>query len=134
MTQKIIYLAGPIFNCADGECIDWRLSFKEALSWKYRFLDPMRRDYRGQQLAHLPIAEEVVVGDKEDVISSDIVLANCHKPSSGTAMEIMFTWMFFKPIYVIVPDYPNISPWIAYHASILFCSVDQAIEHLRNLP
>lgn len=41
-----IYLAGPIFQMEDHECIDWRKEVKCKLNGIEVF-DPMDRDYRG---------------------------------------------------------------------------------------
>ena len=134
MTQKIIYLAGPIFGCVDEECDDWRQFVKIELSGKYRFLDPMRNDYRGQNISSLETAKRIVDGDKHDILSSDVLLANCYKPSVGTSMEILLAWEALIPRVVIIPTFPNVSPWLVYHATIIFSSIGQATDYLRKLP
>ena len=55
------YLAGPIANCTDRECNDWRESVTDLLCMiNFGVLNPMRRDYRGRELEHI---NEIVLLD-----------------------------------------------------------------------
>ena len=49
----VVYLCGPIQDCTDSECKDWRI----AATAKFpHSLDPMRRDYRAP--CQSPIREQ----------------------------------------------------------------------------
>src|SRR5579872_4741790 len=99
--MKTLYLAGPINGCSDGEANDWRSEVKERLGDIYEFLDPMRHDYRGLEMDP-GIAEKIVFNDMQDIFSSDVILANCPKPSVGTSMEIFFAFdQLQKPVIVV---------------------------------
>lgn len=109
-----VYLAGPINGCSDSEAIDWREETKRALP-HVTFVDPMARDYRGREDEAV---NEIVENDKADILSCDVVLAFCPRPSYGTAMEILFAYENYVPVIAVVPDGP-VSPWVRYHAAVL---------------
>jgi hypothetical protein len=91
----------------------------------------MVRDYRGREDGH---ASDIVEPDKEEISSSDIVLANCFMVSSGTAMEILYASDKGKLVLVIAPQgFKDVSPWIKYHATKMFSSVAEAADHLLGL-
>ena len=91
----------------------------------------MDRDFRGMEDdATLLIVE----GDKLDIMKADIVLANYgDKPPSsvGTAMEILFAWEQHKPVFLVTTQ-PKISPWLKYHSTLIFNSLDDAILHINK--
>lgn len=127
--MKTVYLCGGINGLSDDECRNWRETTKQALSACFIFLDPMRRDYRGQEAESV---NEIVHGDIADIQASDIILANATKPSWGTAMEIRFAFTAGKVILAVAV--PPISPWLAYHSSGgIVPSLESAIDHLRRL-
>ena len=80
-----VYLASPIFQCEDHDCINWREEIKRHLP-QHEIFDPMERDYRG---ATGQFFREIVEHDTEAIDQADILLVNHHKPSVGTAMEIL---------------------------------------------
>jgi len=123
----IIYLCGPINGCADSECKDWREEAKKIFP---NTLDPMRRDYRGRENECI---SEIVEMDKIDVQRSDVILANCPKPSVGTSMEIFYAWSLFKCVVCIVPDKSKASPWLIYHSTAVFENMRDACEFIRLL-
>lgn len=123
--MRKVYLAGPIFQCDDHECITWRDKVKENLSG-YVFLDPMQRDYRG---VTDQFVSDIVEGDKNDIDSADILLVNHVKPSVGTSMEILYAWERKKEIYIISPSNEN-SPWLIYHSTKIFHSINEVIVFL----
>lgn len=98
--NRTVYLCGGINGLGDSACKDWRSAAREKLipgpgRSRFRVLDPMARDYRGREDE---CVGEIVEGDKADIVASDIVLVNASRPSWGTAMEVMFAWMFHKRI------------------------------------
>jgi nucleoside 2-deoxyribosyltransferase len=123
-----IYLAGPINGCNDSECIDWREKFKEAFP-QHDFLDPMTRDYRGNELENY---KKLVEEDKKEILNCDFFIAYCPFPSFGTAMEIIFAHYNKKPSLIITPKNKPLSPWLKYHATILDYDLDKAIMELKK--
>jgi nucleoside 2-deoxyribosyltransferase len=124
----IVYLAGGIFGLGDGAAKDWREYAKANLHCET--LDPMRRDYRGVEDDHVV---HIVHDDLYDIEHSDLVLANCSKPSWGTAMEIYFAHSRFKRIPVIgfwVEG--KVSPWLQYHTAELYGSLELAIAAINR--
>ena len=120
-----IYLCGPINMCTDEEANDWRTQVKDnpLLREYFQFLDPMIRDYRGVEQAAY---REIVDLDKIDVRNSDIILANCTKPSAGTSMEIFYAHQLGKMIVTVAPE--PVSPWIRYHSTTIQPTLDGAID------
>jgi hypothetical protein len=116
-----VYLCGGINGLSDAACNDWRAYAKARLP---DTLDPMRRDYRGIESAHV---ELVVGGDIDDIYESGAVLANCVRPSWGTAMEIRVAWQLNKPVHAFVEPGTTPSPWLLYHCTI-HTSLDAAID------
>lgn len=127
--QPTIYLAGPIHGCTDAEACDWRTYVKQQYAGPT--LDPMRRDYRGSEDE---AAEQIVELDKTDVEVCDVLLANCPRPSYGTAMEILYAWLMLKPVVVILPPEQPVSPWIRYHATVVVHTLDDALHALEGVP
>lgn len=121
------YLCGPILNCNDSECIDWREEAKKNLK---DTLDPMRRDYRGIQLDHI---KEIVEEDKKDIDECDSLLVKFDYPSVGTSMEILYAWERKKFIVTVVEN-PDIvvSPWLIYHSSAVVKTFKPAYDLLNN--
>lgn len=124
--MKTVYLCGPINKCSDSEASDWREAAKKELTG-FNLLDPMRRDYRGRELEP-GIAHEIVVGDKQDLQDSDILLAYCPKPSVGTSMEVfMFHAVLGKPVIIVHPE-DKPSPWLIEHSSHIVKTFDEAFS------
>ena len=123
-----VYLAGPIFQCNDRECVAWRQEAKAKLKG-FDVIDPMETtDFRGKTKAFF---RELVESGKARIDSSDIILANITKPSIGTSMEILYGWERGKKVYV-VEQQEHINPWLLYHAEHLFESLDEAISYLNE--
>lgn len=121
-------MAGPIFQCEDSECIDWREEVKSRLNG-YQIIDPMERDYRGVTEENY---EKIVEEDKILIDSCDILLVNHTKPSIGTSMEILYAWERKKSVVVVTKNSEN-SPWLIYHSHDILSSLNQAIEYIRML-
>lgn len=109
-----VYLCGGINGLSDADCNNWRDYAREHL--KCETIDPMRRDYRGVEDQHIA---DIVAGDLADIDECDFVLANCTRPSWGTAMEIYYAWTRSKRIYAIVKEGMPISPWLRFHSTVL---------------
>jgi hypothetical protein len=129
--MKTCYLAGPINACSDSEANDWRAEVKDKLAGLYEFIDPMRHDYRGRELEP-GVAEEIVGNDLQDIYSSDVIFANCPKPSVGTSMEIYHSFeMLKKPVVVIAPM--PISPWLKRFSTVQYTNLMAGITYLRTI-
>jgi nucleoside 2-deoxyribosyltransferase len=120
-----VYLAGPINGCTDEECDGWRGYCKARLP-QVEWLDPTDHDFRGKESEN---AEEIVRLDKEMILSSDYVLANCWKPGWGTAMEIMYAFFHGKKV-VAVSERP--SPWVTTHCRRVYPSLDMALGFIEG--
>jgi len=119
-----VYLAGPIFGCDDAECRGWRERAKHLIGAAITTLDPMRRDYRGQEAA---AAAEIVRGDLRDIEQCDVVLANVSRPTWGTGMEIAHAKSMDKPVFGFGAAAPA-SPWLMHHCESLHADLESACE------
>jgi hypothetical protein len=127
--RKVTYLAGPINGCTDDEATNWREVVKARLG-EENCLDPMRRDYRGREEL---CTDAIVNGDKNDILASDIFLANCWQVSVGTSMEILYAFEHMTGVILSVmkPGVP-VSPWYRYHANHIFTSLDDALNWIED--
>jgi nucleoside 2-deoxyribosyltransferase len=123
-----IYLCGPINGCTDNEAVTWRTTIKDALGER-ACIDPMRRDYRGREDESVA---EIVQGDKDDIKTADVVLANCWQPSVGTSMEIFYAHSLGKPVVAILPTNEPISPWYRQHVVEIVHSLQEALDALSR--
>jgi hypothetical protein len=127
--MKRVYLAGPINGCTDEEAKVWRERIKAALAGEVAFDDPMDRDYRGAERGN---EQEIVEGDLDQVLTCDLLLANCWKPSWGTAMEIAEKVMAGGRVLVIHSG-ESISPWLEFYATVVVGDEAEAIVAIRRL-
>jgi hypothetical protein len=127
--MKRVYLAGPINGCTDEEAKGWRDRIKAALAGEVAFDDPMDRDYRGKERGN---EAEIVERDLVQVLDCDLIVANCWKPSWGTAMEIAEKTMAGGRVLVIHSS-EAISPWLDYYASVVVWDEAEAIVAIRRL-
>lgn len=123
-----VYLAGPIFQCEDHECIHWREEIKRRLP-DHEIFDPMDRDHRGKTNEFF---REIVEGDKKHIDQADVLLVNYVKPSAGTSMEILYAWERGKFV-VVIPNGDEVSPWILYHSHKLCGSIEEAIVCINGI-
>jgi nucleoside 2-deoxyribosyltransferase len=121
-----IYLAGPINGCTDEEANGWRDQVRAALTG-WDILDPMSRDYRGREGEN---AAAIVVGDKEDISASDVVLVNATRPTWGTAMELHHAYTRRKRIVAFGTTVP--SPWLVYHCDSIHPTLAGALAELAR--
>lgn len=125
--MRRIYLAGGIFGLTDAACSGWRDEARRLLGRGYEVLDPMRRDCRGREDT---CAVEIVESDLADIAAADAVLANCARPSWGTAMEIKSA----SDLRVLVFGFCHlgrVSPWLRFHVDSLHDSLEAAVAAVR---
>ena len=134
--MKKIYLGGPIMDLSFEQASTWREEAKKLFyshpNACFKFLDPMRRNFKDSELES---RNEIVQLDKADIIEADILLVNATKPSWGTAMEIMFAYQHHKVILAFVGEdfsKKTLSPWLAYHTTRTFLSMEFAIEYIKK--
>jgi hypothetical protein len=134
-----IYLAGPINDCSDAECKDWRKAAREhfekigdSLGNFVRILDPMRRDYRGHVMTP-GVRHLIVKGDKTDIRQADILLVYSPKPSYGTCMEMFEAYEYLKKWVVVVNADEFPSPWLDEHCDYRVPTFEEAYETIKDI-
>ncbi len=126
-----IYLCGPIADCTDAECKDWREEVKKL--WPDECSDPMDRDYRNVKITDKDI-RDIVEGDKKEIDGCNAIIVYYSKPSVGTSMEILYAWENTKLVILVNPDFKNVlSPWLMYHNDGIFGNVKEAVNHLIKI-
>lgn len=125
-----VYLGGAINGCTDTECKDWREYAQKILGIE-NTLNPMDRDYRSRELKP-EIVNEIVENDKDDICNSTCMLVLYEKPSVGTSMEILYAYMQDISIYIVDISGKSLSPWLSYHASMLFKDLDSALKYIKG--
>jgi nucleoside 2-deoxyribosyltransferase len=128
-----IYLAGPIQGCNDQQARGWREEAKRLLPYA-TWMDPMTRDYREVRMDQ-EVAAQVVMGDVADLSIADAVLVNYPKPSTGTAMEVCYTYHCRWPripIIAFTGSRDNLSPWLIHHCTHIFQTLPQATSWLHQ--
>jgi hypothetical protein len=123
-----IYLGGAINGCTNSECNDWRNKATELMS-DWEMINPMVRDYRGREDE---CVNEIVELDKIDINNSKALLVSYVKPSVGTSMEILYAWERQIPVFMFT-DSDSISPWLKYHTTRIFKSMEDAVKYLQEI-
>ncbi|MBE7463480.1 MAG: nucleoside 2-deoxyribosyltransferase [Planctomycetes bacterium] len=131
MSTKKIYLCGPIMDAANKEQKDWRTRSKERLAGRFILLDPMRRNFRDNELDS---ANEIVEFDLADVREADIILVNYSKASVGTSMEVFYAShdlgkfvIGFSPF-----DFKDCSPWMVRFCTKILPNLEGALEYIER--
>jgi nucleoside 2-deoxyribosyltransferase len=129
MSEKKVYLCGPINGRSDDDCRNWREDAKARL--RCATLDPMDRDYRGRELEP-GIAAEIVENDKRDIEQCAAMLVYYDQPSVGTSMEVLYAHNLGLPVVLVDVSKRPLSPWLLYHATQIERSLNGAITHLND--
>ena len=125
-----IYLCGGINGLSDADCRTWRERAAELLP-EHEVVDPMRRDYRGQEAGN---AANIVLADLDDIETCDAVIVNATRPSWGTAMEIVYADQYEVPVFAFLGKDPHFaSPWLTYHCRAVVETIEQAAAAIRAL-
>lgn len=132
MTIHCIYLAGPIANRSDAECVSWRNWFTAA--WDGEVRNPLSRDYRYYN-GEDHIANQIVQADMQDIDDSDaLVVMYDGIPSVGTSMEMFYAYQLGKKV-VLVDNSPEdhiVSPWLVYHCHVVVGSLHDAVVWFKE--
>lgn len=126
-----VYLAGAINGCTDAEAKDWR-GYVMATYPGHTYLDPMTRDFRGRE-NEPGIDAEIVEGDIDDILDSDVLLVNYDKPSVGTSMEVFFARQVSKHVVIVARPDTKLSPWLTYHAHAVVHSFAEAMKLIDTI-
>jgi nucleoside 2-deoxyribosyltransferase len=130
MTKKI-YLCGPIMDCDDSITKDWRTRAKERLAGRFVLLDPMRRNFRDNEIDS---SNEIVEFDLQDIRDADIVLVNYSKASVGTSMEVFYaSHDLGKFVVAFSPfTFKDCSPWMVRFTTKILPCLDDAITYIER--
>lgn len=131
MSVKKIYLCGPIMDCAIGETKDWRTRAKERLAGRFILLDPMRRNFRDNEIDS---SNEIVDFDLQDIRDADLILVNYSKASVGTSMEVFYaSHDLGKFVIAFAPfDFKDCSPWMVRFCTKILPNLDGAITYIER--
>jgi nucleoside 2-deoxyribosyltransferase len=130
--KPTIYLAGAIDKVPPEFATTWRLHATKALEHKYNILDPTAgKDlYAPGVNTDVYTPAQIVESDLSAIMRSNIILAEVSRtdiPYHGTSMEIMFSYINGKKVYVWGGCK---SYWIRYHTTKIFKFVGDAIRYL----
>lgn len=127
--RKTIYLCGPIMGLVDGEASEWRNTAKEMLGSGFDLLDPMRRNFKDNEVDS---ANEIVDFDLQDIRDADILLVNYSKPSIGTAMEVFHAAHNLGRFIIAFSPFAfkDCNPWMVKHCTKILPSLDDAVEYI----
>lgn len=137
MSQKTIYLSGPIMDEHKGKARLWREEAKQLLERHFRILDPMRRSFKDREVDS---ANEIVEFDLQDVRDADIILVNYNKPSIGTSMEVFHaSHNLGKFVVSFSPfSFKDCSPWMVRYSTKILPDLETAcnylIKHFIDVP
>lgn len=129
MNRKKIYLCGPIMNCLPNETESWRERAKVELGGRFEILDPLRRDFRDNEIDS---ANEIVDFDLQDVRDADLLLVNYCKPSIGTAMEVFYAGHDLGKFIIAFSPFPyaDMSPWMVKFCTKILPDFETALNYI----
>jgi|SRR3990167_2998026 len=137
---RTLYLAHP-FNSRDfirqwettsGATFPIKLvnPFYHPKSYEVFELKDMSGDEYYKKLAHY---KEIVESDIELIKKSDGVIAVVDGALSyGTIMEIAYSKIYNKPVYLIITNGHHNHLWFKYHATKIFTSFKEFEEFIKN--
>lgn len=133
-SQKTIYLCGPIMGEVNGQAVEWREQAKQLLGERYRLLDPMRRNFKDNEVDS---ANEIVEFDLQDIRDADILLVNYNKPSVGTSMEVFYASHDLGKFVVAFSHIPFVdcNPWMVKFTTKILPTLEEACRYIgRHFP
>ena len=131
MNPKRVYLCGPIVDCKLDEKKDWRTRAKERLAGRFVLLDPMRRNFRDNEIGG---ANEIVEFDLQDIRDADVILVNYSKASIGTAMEVFYAGHDLQKFVIAFSsfEYKNCSPWMVRYCTKIMPDLEAALAYIER--
>lgn len=129
--RKTIYLCGPIMGEVQGEAREWREEAKRLLDDQFRLLDPMRRDFKDNEVDS---ANEIVEFDLQDIRDADILLVNYCKPSIGTAMEVFYAAHDEGKFVVAFSNFSfaDCNPWMVKFCTKILPRLEDAVAYIKR--
>jgi nucleoside 2-deoxyribosyltransferase len=126
-----IYLCGPIMDADPHAAKDWRTRAKERLAGRFILLDPMRRNFRDNEIDS---SNEIVEFDLQDVRDADLLLVNYCKPSLGTAMEVFYaSYDQGKFVIAFSPlSFKDCSPWMVRFCTKILPDLESALVYIER--
>lgn len=128
--QPPVYLAGPIQHAQDrGK--GWRARVKDEYD-ECSWVDPFDKYDTTDPLAEWT-EEDIVEDDLAMIDSCQALLVHWEEvPTCGTPMEMRYAYErdIFIVVQTTVPQ-DELSPWLTYHASMMFETFDEAVETLN---
>ena len=117
--------------CDERDAGDWRKRAKKLLGTDFAILDPMRRNFKDNEVDS---ANEIVEFDLQDVRDADILLVNYSKASIGTAMEVFYaSHELGKFVVAFSPfDFKDCSPWMVRYCTKILPHIDTAAKYIKN--
>jgi hypothetical protein len=126
---KPVYLSGPIQGRTFAEHTVWREWAADFLSPLQPTLNPLRHPFSYEETPPRMIVET----DITDIRASRAILVMFDKPSVGTVMEIRIAAAEVKiPIYTVDVSGNQRSPWLIYHTTRFFDTLQDACEVLLD--
>lgn len=131
MSVRKIYLCGPIMDCAIGEMKDWRTRAKERLAGRFIVLDPMRRNFRDNEIDS---SNEIVEFDLQDIRDADLILVNYSKASVGTSMEVFYASHDLGKFVISFSPYSfkDCSPWMVRFSTKILPTLEAALGYIER--
>jgi nucleoside 2-deoxyribosyltransferase len=128
---RAIYLCGPIMDCEPHETATWRERAKQELGDRFVMLDPLRRNFRDNEIDS---ANEIVDFDLQDVRDADLLLVNYSKASIGTAMEVFYAGHDLGKFIIAFSPFPYVdqSPWMVKYCTKILPDLDAAIAYIKR--
>lgn len=114
-----------------GQAAAWRQKAVAELGGAFELLDPMRRDFKDNEVDS---ANEIVEFDLQDIRDADLLLVNYCKPSVGTAMEVFYAGHDLgKFIIAFSPfAYKDCNPWMVKYCTKILPSLEDAIQYIEH--
>jgi len=129
--EKKIYLCGPIMDTGQTESREWRSLAKEKLAGRFILLDPMRRNFRDNEVDS---ANEIVEFDLQDIRDADLLLVNYNKASIGTSMEVFYAGHVLGKFVITFSPHPfkDCSPWMIRYSTRILADLETAIHYINQ--
>lgn len=124
--QKAVYLSGGMQNFTPEEIYGWRNKAVQLLNKDIIVYYPSVMDYSKNT------PEEIVEGDKYRILNSTHLLLNFIRPSVGTSQEEIYAYDRGIFVYVINELGKDLSPWMKYHAHVIFPSLEKAVQQINE--
>lgn len=145
--MKTVYLAGLISTTA-MESIQWRREAEIFLREASVVLSPMRGKENlfketsdGGVTSNVLTNSDVIIRDYNDIVHSDVILANLElfgseRPMIGTFCELAWAWEHHIPVVavasvtnVLMRTHPFVSSAVSHYCSDLDSAVDILLKH-----